>query len=130
MTDLTPEQQQELHELSKALQSEFADNESKNEAQSAKQDLVDLKQDMLKAIKRTLEHGTVEQASKVAMWGYGKLLDEGKVGSDPIRALIEGMPQPAATEVESTEEPSAETIEKAVDIPLDVLESTEPTDPT
>ena len=124
MQDLTPEQQQELHELRKALEGEFADTEANKDASSAKKDLIDLKPEMLKALKRTMEHGTVEQAAKVAMWGYGKLLDEGKADGDPIRALIAGMPAPATTaiptasEEDEHDEPSAEAEAKAQDIPL------------
>lgn len=123
MAELTPEQQKEVNDLAAALRSEFADTEASKEATSAKKDLSDLKPEMLKALKRALEHGTVEQMAKVAMWGYGKLLDEGKAGTDPIRDLIAGMPSPVT---HKDDEPSAEVEAKAVDVPMHVLEESEP----
>jgi hypothetical protein len=127
MSELTPAQQQELHELREALQSEWAESEETRTTKSAKKDIEDLKGDMLDALERTLKHGTLEQQSKVAMWGYGKLLDEGKADNDPIRMLIQGMPAP--TPVEPTKEDedadvgvtSPEAIAKATDIPFDRL---------
>lgn len=131
MSDLTPEQQAEVQALHAALASEFAVSEEKKDSQAAKTDLVDLKPEMLKALKRTLEHGTVDQASRVAMWGYGELLKEAKAETDPIRALIEGMPAPATTKVENDVEEgeiTATAEARAVDIPVEILESTEPDD--
>ena len=126
MSDLTPEQQAEVQALHAALASEFAESEEKKESQAAKTDLVDLKPEMLKALKRTLEHGTVDQASRVAMWGYGKLLEESKADADPIRALIEGMPQPKVEDDVEEGEVTATAEQKAVDIPIDILEATAP----
>ncbi len=129
MSELTPEQQAEIQALHAALASEFAESEEKKAAKSAKSDLVDLKKDMLASLERVLKHGTLEQASRVAMWGYGKLLEESKADADPIRALIEGMPTPTPKEADATDtevdvgttSPEAEA--KAQDIPLDVLAS-------
>lgn len=124
-TELTDEQQKQVNELAAALRAEFAESESNVERKTAKKDLSDLKPEMLKALKRALEHGTVEQQAKVAMWGYGKLLDEGKADADPIRALIAGMPTPKPDEPQEDEdgstEPSPQAEAKAQDVPVELL---------
>lgn len=104
MNELRAEHRKELDELKRALQEEYEQRESCKVTQSAKKDLVDLKPEMLTALKHTLEHGTTEQRSKVAMWGYGKLLEEGKADGDPLRLLIEGMPAPHVQETRTTED--------------------------
>jgi len=95
---LTEAQRKELDELKAALVGEMTDTESSQTAKTAKQDLVDLKQDMLDALGHALKHGTTQQRITVATWGYNKLLEEGKADNDPIRRLIENMPAPDTSE--------------------------------
>lgn len=96
MSELTPEQREELDTLKAALQEEYAASQANKTAQTAKQDLVDLKGDFLEALSYVTKHGTEANRLKVSMWGYDKLLEEGKADTDPIRKLLEGMPAPAA----------------------------------
>jgi hypothetical protein len=94
-TPLTPEQQQELAGLRKALEEEFAGTEKEKSAQSARKDLSDLKVDALNAMKHTLAHGQNETNKvNLAKWVYDKLLEEGKADTDPLKQLIAGMPAP------------------------------------
>lgn len=121
MAELTPEQQKELNELSAALRSEFAESQASAASKSAKKDIEELKPEMLDALEHILKHSADQSLrARVAMWGYDKLLAEGKAGTDPIRDLIAGMPAPKVKTDE--DEPSAEAEEKAVDIPLEVME--------
>jgi hypothetical protein len=81
-----------LKELREALQSEFLDNEAADPQKSALNDIEDLKADFLNALRHTVRHSQSDALkAKVSMWGYDKLLDQGKANADPIRELIEGM---------------------------------------
>jgi hypothetical protein len=83
-----------LRELREALQSEFHDNEAAtaDRSKTALNDIEDLRSDFLDAIKHVVRHTPSDALKvKVAMWGYEKLLDQGKATQDPIRELIEGM---------------------------------------
>lgn len=129
MTELTPEQQKEVQELHAALRSEFEEREANPSVKSAKKDIEELKEDMLSALSHILKHGANEGLkAKVAMWGYDRLLEENKANTDPIRALIAGMPPPAPLVVEEDDPdaPSEEEAKKYAEVPLDVLEATEP----
>ena len=93
MTDITPEQQQKLQELSEALQSEFRLSSTQAVSRDALQDLIDLKSDMLEALRHTLRHSVNESLkAKTAMWGYEKLLEEGRASKDPLAELLAHMP--------------------------------------
>lgn len=93
---MTPEQQQELHELSEALRQEFATNEAASGTKAALIDIEDLKPDFLDTLKHLTKHAAKEDLrAKIAMWGYDKLLDQDKAKTDPLRELIEGMGLPA-----------------------------------
>ena len=96
MTELTPEQEKELHNLSEALRQEFALKEASTHSAQALNDLEDLKPTFLATLKNLAEHAPKDELrAKIAMWGYDKLLDQGKANNDPIRDLIEGMGLPA-----------------------------------
>jgi hypothetical protein len=91
---LNDEESARLKELSDALQSEFHENQSNSDGtrKSALQDIEDLRADFLAAIKHVTRHAQSDALkAKVAMWGYEKLLEQGKASVDPIRELIEGM---------------------------------------
>ena len=89
---LNDDESDRLKELSAALQQEFQDNEADSASKSALSDLKDLKPDFLMALRHTVKHSQSDALkAKVAMWGYEKLLDEGKATVDPIREIIEGM---------------------------------------
>lgn len=90
---LNEDESARLKELSEALQQEFQTNESiGNTRKTALNDLEDLKGDFLAALRHCAKHAQSDALkAKVAMWGYDKLLDQGKASVDPIRELIEGM---------------------------------------
>lgn len=92
---LSDDESARLKELKDALESEFLDNEANTDAgtrKSALQDIEDLRSDFLQAIKHVTRHSQSDALkAKVAMWGYEKLLEQGKASVDPIRELIEGM---------------------------------------
>lgn len=89
---LNADESNRLKELKDALESEFLDNEAHDTKKSALTDIEDLKGDFLNALRHTVRHSQSDALkAKVAMWGYDKLLDQGKASSDPIRELIEGM---------------------------------------
>lgn len=89
--DLSPEDSERLRELSAALRSEFTANETE-QRKSALKDLEDLKSDFLEALRHTVKHSSNESLkTKVAMWGYDKLLEIGKADADPLKKFIEGM---------------------------------------
>jgi CHASE3 domain sensor protein len=90
---LNEDESKRLAELRDALESEFLTNESSADTRkSALNDIEDLKTDFLAALKHTVRHSQSDALkAKVAMWGYEKLLDQGKASADPIRELIEGM---------------------------------------
>ena len=93
-----------LKELRDALESEFLDNESNDPKKSALNDIEDLKGDFLNALRHTVRHSQSDALkAKVAMWGYDKLLDQGKASVDPIRELIEGMEGARATVKQKSE---------------------------
>lgn len=89
---LNDDESARLKELSEALQAEFYDSENIDHKKSALNDIEDLKTDFLTALRHTVRHSQSDALkAKVAMWGYDKLLDQGKASADPIRELIEGM---------------------------------------
>jgi len=89
---LNAEESNRLKELKDALQSEFHTNEATSIQKSALNDIEDLKEDFLTALRHTVRHSQNDSLkAKVAMWGYDKLLDQHKASTDPIRELIEGM---------------------------------------
>jgi CHASE3 domain sensor protein len=96
---LNADESDRLKELKDALESEFLDNEAEGStSKSALSDIEDLKSDFLQALRHTVRHSQSDALkAKVAMWGYDKLLDQGKASVDPIRELIEGMEGARAT---------------------------------
>jgi hypothetical protein len=105
---LTEAQRKELDELKEVLRQEMT--ASDDVVKTAKKDLEDLKPNFLAALQHAVDHGNIDQRSKIAMWGYGKLLEESKADADPIRRLIEGMPAPDAQGTEGqAEEAGAST---------------------
>ena len=102
MPEFTPEQQAEIDSIRSALEAEFARSEDATSRQSAKKDLEDIKPDLLAALSHVVNHGTEANRAKVAMWGYEKLLDEGKADRDPLKQLLEGMPAPKSGETTPT----------------------------
>ena len=101
---LNDEESNRLRELKEALESEFLDNEATDSKKSALNDIEDLKQDFLAALRHTVRHSQSDALkAKVAMWGYDRLLDQGKATTDPIREIIEGM-ESARTAVKQKED--------------------------
>lgn len=89
----TPMNEDRLRELSEALRAEFEMKESGTTRQTALKDLEDLKPDFLKALKHTVTHSMNESlVSKVSMWGYDRLLEEGKASKDPLADLLSALP--------------------------------------
>ncbi len=90
--DINPEESERLTQLRRALEEEFATKDDASR-KSALQDLEDLKGDMLEALQHVLKHGTTDALrSKVAMWGYDKLLEQGKASKDTLAELLDGIP--------------------------------------
>jgi hypothetical protein len=89
---LNDDESNRLKELKDALESEFLESEADDPRKSALNDLEDLKADFLTALRQVARHSQSDGLkAKVAMWGYDRLLEQGKATSDPIRELIEGM---------------------------------------
>jgi len=83
-----------LEELRHALLGEFHANIDGEAAtrKTALTDIEDLKSEMLEAIKHIVKHSDSDALrAKVAMWGYDKLLEQGKVDSDPLMKFLDGM---------------------------------------
>ena len=91
--ELGPEESARLRELKEALESEFLESQNApSTPKKALQDIEDLKTDFLGALKHVVRHSDSDALrAKVAMWGYDKLLEQGKAERDPIKDLIEGM---------------------------------------
>lgn len=101
---LNEDESNRLKELKEALESEFLDNEAHDPKRSALNDIEDLKTDFLNALRYTVRHSQSDALkAKVAMWGYDKLLDQGKANTDPIRELIEGMESARTTVKQKSE---------------------------
>ena len=93
--ELTPAQRKEVDALKAALEAEFAEKEASTSPKAAKEDIAGLKEDMLGALSHILNHSTDNSLrAKVAMWGYDKLIEEGKADADPLKKLLENMPAP------------------------------------
>lgn len=89
---LNPEESERLKELRDALESEFHENRANSGIKTPLADIEDLKDDFLGALKHVVNHSdSLALRAKVAMWGYDKLLDQGKANNDPIRDLIDGL---------------------------------------
>jgi hypothetical protein len=91
LDDLTPEQQAEVERIREAFRGEFEESRTKSPGSGAITDLEELKTNMLAALKRALDqHDDKKLAASVAMWGYGKLIDQNKATADPLTDLLEG----------------------------------------
>lgn len=102
---LNPDESERLKELRDALEGEFRVNEEQTPKKTATRDIEDLKPDFLAALKQVVKHSTNDSLrAKVAMWGYDKLLDQGKASTDPLYDLINGM-ENAKVAVTITPEP-------------------------
>lgn len=98
--NLSPEESERLKELQHALMSEFHESQQQSPLRTPLNDIEDLKEDFLGAIKHIVNHSQSESLkAKVAMWGYDKLLDQGKATTDPITELLEGLERIRAREV-------------------------------
>lgn len=87
--DLSPEQQKELHELHESFRQEFEAGRERAGSKAAINDLEDLKDDFLGAIKAAVtQRQNVKLASDVARWGYDKLIDQGKATADPLTNML------------------------------------------
>lgn len=92
MDELTPQESAELRKLKEALESEFKLNEEATASKKPLQDIEELKPDFLSALKHIVKFSDSDALrAKVAMWGYDRLLEQGKASNDPIRDLIEGL---------------------------------------
>lgn len=101
---LNPDESERLKELKEALESEFLKSEKETRQETATKDIEDLKPDFLEALKHVVRHSTSDNLrAKVAMWGYDKLLDQGKANTDPLHDLIHGMEKARVTSHGSTE---------------------------
>lgn len=90
--NLTPKDSERLKELQHALMSEFHESQQNAPNRTPLNDIESLKEDFLGAIKHVVNHSQSETLrAKVAMWGYDKLLDQGKATTDPITELLEGL---------------------------------------
>lgn len=95
--NLTPEQQAEVQALHAAFRQEFSEGLDESKSKGALNDLDELKPNMLAALKRALDqHDDKRLAANVAMWGYGKLIDQNKATADPLTELLEGAPDSSA----------------------------------
>ena len=90
--ELTPEDSERVKELRRALEEEFLKGSDPNARKSALQDLEDLKTDFLEGLRHCARHGSDTLKAKVSMWGYDKLLDQGKASTDTLEKLFESMP--------------------------------------
>jgi hypothetical protein len=89
---LNPEESERLKELKDALEGEFLKSASETRQETATKDIEDLKPDFLAALKHVVKFSTNDSLrSKVAMWGYDKLLEQNKANTDPLYELINGM---------------------------------------
>jgi len=96
MDDLSPQDSERLRELRAALEQEFAAHDSGDHRKTALQDIEDLKGDFLESLKHVVNHAdSLALRAKVAMWGYDKLLEQGKATSDPLESLFDKLPAPA-----------------------------------
>lgn len=92
MTELSPEETDRVREIKQALEAEFLAAEADTPRKTAIKDIEELKGDFLDAIKHVVRHSPKDELrAKVSMWGYDKLLEQGKADVDPIRDLIMGM---------------------------------------
>lgn len=97
--DLTPEQQARVEEIRQALESELRASTSGATSKAAIKDLEDLKDDFLKAIQQTVKFSQNESLkTKIAMWGYEKLIADGKVTTDPLVDLLAGIDKARSAE--------------------------------
>src|SRR5262245_55041346 len=92
--DLTPQESEQLQKLRAAVEAEFEMNKDSESAhrRSALKDLEDLKGDMLEALRHSLRHSPDGLRARVAMWGYDKLLEQGKATRDPLAELMQEIP--------------------------------------
>lgn len=97
-TDISPEDQARLHELSEALRQEFASNQHE---QRTIEDVIELKDDALETLKHILKHSQSEPLrANVAKWVYEKVLDSEKAGDEnELAELIKGMSRASEKEV-------------------------------
>lgn len=99
-----------IQELRAALEQEFELRGSADHRKSALHDIEDLKGDMLEALRHTLRHSTSETLrARTAMWGYDKLLEQGKATADPVFDLLAGIPNPPSQDTEDSPAPKSKT---------------------
>ena len=95
MSELSPEDSEKLQSLRKALEQEFEAHSSAEvqTRKSALEDIVELKQDFLESLRHVVRHSQSDSLrAKVAMWGYEKLLEQGKATRDPLADLLGELP--------------------------------------
>lgn len=91
MDGLTDEQRAKVDDLQRTMRSEFSTSMQTEEARRATAitDIEELKSDALAALRWCLNHAeSAHIRSKVAMWTYEKLLDQGKATKDPLADLM------------------------------------------
>lgn len=93
--ELSPEDSERIQQLRRALEEEFETKKETSHRKSALQDMEELKGDFLEALRHVTRHSQSESLrAKVAMWGYDKLLEQGKATKDSLEELLDGIPTP------------------------------------
>ena len=101
---LSPEQRAEVDRIRIALEQELRENATSPGVKNALRDLEDIKQDALDAISHAVKYSQNESLkTKIAMWVYDRLIQEGKASADPLTALLEGMEAARGEKKESSE---------------------------
>lgn len=87
------EQQAYIAELRSTLRGEFIATEDGKSPKATLEQLEDLKQDALMALKHTLKFGDNESIkAKVAMWTISTILDAQKANDSPLAEFLKGLP--------------------------------------
>ena len=104
--DLTPESRRNelsetdskrVKEIREALIAEMQERESS--PSPIIQEITDLKEDALLALKQTIKFSTNESLkARVSMWTIDKIIDAQRVNDDPLVAFLEGLPDTTSTE--------------------------------
>jgi protein tyrosine/serine phosphatase len=102
LEDLTTKQREEVDAIRVALEQELRDSTENTTSKAAVRDLEDLKMDFLAAIKQVVKFSTNDTLkTKIAMWGYDRLIADGKANADPLAEIMAGMERAKAAQTES-----------------------------
>lgn len=91
----TPEQQERVDAIVKAVKEEFLSDDRNNSDEP--KDIEDLKPEFMRAIKRIVKHSDSEAlVAKVSMWGMDAIINMNKA-DEGIAAFLKGMQDEASS---------------------------------